>query len=152
MPLLYADKKSYKPDLNELLTVCELNYYLLLKLWPCLNDAIKDKLTKSWVGDLKLKQMTSQTETISLKLSITDVARYTTTMNLMITSPKLKFSNEFNLIIRMYHDLRLLEVMEGSGPATLKAIYHNSEINLKPADEKRQINRFLGECLRAVSS
>lgn len=150
MPLLLANKNKYKPDLNELQSLCELNYYLLIKLWPCLLNANNEQLTQCWGVNLRLDELATTTDTVNLKLSITDVARYTTTMTLIIQSPQLKFSHRFSLIIRMYHDAKMLEVMEGSGPSTLKAIYHINEINIKPADEKRQINRFLGECLRAV--
>jgi uncharacterized protein len=72
-------------------------------------------------------------------------------MRLSIKSPKIKLNHSIELIIRLYHDAKMLEVMEGSGPSALKAIYTNGDKEKKMVDEKRQVNRFVGECLRSVA-
>lgn len=148
-------KKPYKPDLHELLSQCELNYKLIVQVCPSLNKAgLNAGLNQQ---EIKKNQLTVESDLVRLEFEIIDIAKYTTTMILMIKSPILiktakinKITNGIELIVRIYHDAKMLEVMEGSGPSTLKAIYHPASNNIKPMDEKRQINRFVGECLRAV--
>ncbi len=149
-------RKGYQPDLSELLSQCELNYWLLNQLLPGL---VKGGYLS--LAELGQTEWSLGKELIRLKLRVTDIARYTTTAHLSIKPPfnlgertasapnkgaKLK---GFELIIRLYHDAKMLEVMEGSGPAALAAIHTRYGSDQKPVDEKRQINRFVGECLRA---
>ncbi|TQV86987.1 DUF1249 domain-containing protein [Aliikangiella coralliicola] len=138
-------KAAYKPDLNELLSQCELNYWLLARLMPNL-VTLNDQSEKA---ELLQSQWQVASSAVQLKFQITDLAKYTTTMTLTIDSPRLKITREMQLIIRLYHDVKMMEVMEGSGPGALKAVYEKINGNTKPVDEKRQINRFLGESLRA---
>lgn len=147
-------KSQYKPDLNELISQCELNYALLVRLCPKLNN--KEPQNRSFsgnntAGDTKQIEFRGDSNMLHLCLAISDVARYTTTMKLNISSPRIRLNHSMELIIRMYHDAKMLEVMEGSGPSALKAIYTGPQHSLKTVDEKRQINRFIGECLRAVT-
>lgn len=136
--------RQYVPDLNEMLSQCELNYFLVSQLIPEL--AALSNSDKTSVNKEQLK-WELKTNNIKLCFIVTDVVRYTVTMNLLIQTPKIKLLKDSQLIVRLYHDAKMLEVMEGSGPSALKAIITQSAN--KYVDEKRQINRFIGECLRA---
>lgn len=150
------NKKPYAPDLVGFLTQCELNYWLVTRL--CEES---DVLAPSNI----VVNHTWQFEANSVVLSflVTEMAPYTTTLRLNIllwpfaenqheqslSQKNQAYSNKnIELIIRLYHDAKLLEVMEGSGPSTLRAIHLSEVFPEKPVDEKRQINLFVGECLR----
>ncbi|WP_196139602.1 DUF1249 domain-containing protein [Aliikangiella sp. G2MR2-5] len=136
--------RPYQPDLDELLSQCELNYWLFRRLWPeCVEQDILSQ------GTQKSPNWECDAPAVRLTADVTDAARYTTTINLEIESPGKAAIKEIKLIVRLYHDVKMLEVMEGSGPGALKAIYEHNNIEKKPVDEKRQINQFLGECFRA---
>lgn len=128
---------SYVPDLDEMLSQCELNYFLIQQLIPELQTLTLNK-NNEWELDAK---------NIQLKFVVTDVAKYTVTMKLYIQTPKISLLKNSQLIVRLYHDAKMMEVMEGSGPSALKAIITQSASEC--VDEKRQINRFIGECLHA---
>jgi len=140
-----SQNRRYTPDLDDLLSQCELNYWLISRLVPDLGELF----TRQSENPVELQAITLKTESVQLNLQITDVARYTTTLNLSIRAPQINLVNSGTLIIRLYHDAQMMEVMEGSGPAALQAIYDESQGGAKNVDEKSQINRFIGECLRA---
>lgn len=153
-----AEKKSYTPDLSQLQSQCELNYWLLNQL----SSYFVRLGTLSEYSDLEKKQCMISSPSVCLAFEVTAVARYTTTMTLTVDSALEKFFSEngingknissISLIIRLYHDAKMLEVMEGSGPSALSAVHDKPEHRLKPVDEKRQINLFVGECLRACAT
>ena len=141
-------RKAYTPDLNELLSQCEINYLLLNQLIPELPTLYKASLE----ADESASQWILTSPAINLELAVTETARYTTTLDLLIESPKIKVLQSEKLILRLYHDVQMLEVMEGSGPGALRAIYERTQGRHKTVDEKRQVNRFIGECLRTCLS
>lgn len=141
-------RKAYKPDLNEFLSQCEVNYLLLVRLIPELTELYG----KSQTNQPRITQWFLSSPVLNLNLATTEIARYTTTLDLLIDSPKIEVLQSEKLIIRLYHDVQMLEVMEGSGPGALKAIYEHVNSGHKPVDEKRQVNRFIGECLRTCLS
>ncbi len=153
--LKYAKKslgfrKEYQPDLDELLSQCELNYRLLMMLVPDFSSLYQ----QNSLNVKEIHQKRFEYDMIIVSLDVTDIAKYTTTINLTIKSPRVKLARGdkltqgMTLIVRIYHDAKMLEVMEGPGPSALKAIQSKSDAD-KPADEKRQINRFVGESLQA---
>jgi len=143
--------KAYLPDLEQLLSQCEMNYWLCERVWPEIFEAER-AAKKSITGDLPVtkegNEFSFSNDVISLHGEIKDRAKYTTTMNLSIDVYNGVISKPMSLIIRIYHDAKMMEVMEGSGPGTLKAIYTDDR-QKRQADEKRQSNQFVGECLRA---
>lgn len=136
-------KSRYQPDLDEMLSQCEMNYWLAKQLLPPLKHA-KSKAVepKETVCELKAKG-------VQLIFTLKEVARYTDTFNLVIKTPNLKAFRHASLIVRLYHDVKMLEVMEGSGPSAMQAVYTQDNRPSKSIDEKQQVNRFIGECLRA---
>lgn len=138
-------KKTYIPDLNEMLSQCELNYLLLQRLSANFTN-LGDQDTISMV---KQPPWCVHSNVVDLTFEIVEVSKYTMTMKLTIKSPRISLIEGIGLIVRAYHDAKMLEVMEGSGPSALKAIHDEPEHKTKPVDEKIQINRFVGESLRA---
>ena len=135
----------YTPDLDDMLSQCELNYWLIKRLIPELADLEPENNENV----LQKPEWQLESKSVHLTFQVTDIARYTTTLNLTFETPLVELMRSGKLILRLYHDVQMLEVMEGSGPAALQAIYEQSEGGKKTVDEKRQINRFIGECLRA---
>ncbi|WP_444997293.1 DUF1249 domain-containing protein [Aliikangiella sp. IMCC44359] len=138
-------KVGYKPDLEEMLSQCELNYWLLKQLSPRFIGLAKEKDNSAGIGE----KFQFKTKAVILEFEVTDLAPYTTTAKLMIKTPKIGLKRCLDLIVRLYHDAKMVEVMEGSGPAAMAAIYPTANVQQKNVDEKRQVNRFVGECLRA---
>lgn len=136
-----ARKSGYSPDLNDMLSQCELNYWLMKQLLPV-------ELEQGSLQSTDNNVWTFEAQSMQMVFTVTDVARYTTTMTLSITTPQIDLLSYADLIIRMYHDARMVEVMEGTGPSAMQAI--NEQLGgRKAVDEKQQVNRFIGECLRA---
>ncbi len=153
-------KRAYQPDLLELQTHCELNYWLVKQLLPHLIDTVfclkTNHTTNEKTNESELSPETYQNRTwslssdsVKLMFEVTQAARYTTTLNLMIKTPKIEITHANKLIIRFYHDAQMMEVMEGTGPSAMQAIYPEDNSNKNMVDEKQQVNRFIGECLRA---
>ena len=134
----------YKPCLEEFISQCEINYFLMLKLVPFLNVNRNDDLTLSSGEQLEMNRIADN----RINFKLVEKARYTTTLQLKVTSPKIAAKMGFDLLVRLYHDAKMLEVMDKIGPKALKPINKGSQLNNEQADEKRQLNRFLGESLK----
>lgn len=132
-------RQGYKPCLKEMLSQCELNYALIQQLYPhAVNQQAVDGDEVSFIN-----------QAIELELTIVEVFKYTSTLELRLKVPSEAIKNRVKLVVRLYHDARMMEVVEGSGPGALKPVQHRNNRERKVADEKRQINRFVGECLSA---
>ena len=141
-------KSFYKPDLDELISQCEINYCLIVKLFPSLSKQKCEKISD--IGDeASLKQLTCFQSIVALK--IIDVARYTTTLEMIFKAPSDIVRQNLKLIVRLYHDAKLLEVMDGISATKLsaiRAVQDKKHYPKKLVDEKRQLNAFLGESLK----
>jgi len=134
--------------LTEFISQCEKNYYLILKILPFLD------ISKNTVLDNKLKEsmIFCSDSGYQLNFTIIERARYTTTMMLNLKLPTIIDKSGIKLMVRFYHDVKLLEVMDEIGPKALKPIIKNKNMKGKNrfhqhTDEKRQLNQFLGESL-----
>jgi len=137
-------QNAYKPDLDEFITQCEVNYWLILRLMPFL-DIKKNSTINNKYGqrNTKLNFQTKLGHQIDFEL--VDKAKFTTTI---VVNLKVHNQSKMNLMARLYHDLELLEVMDKVGPKALKPINKGRELQGRQSDEKRQLNRFLGESLK----
>ena len=144
---LNSKLNRYQPDLDEMLSQCELNYLLMQRLSPEFMRQVASS-TDSEVAEQETEWHFADAH-CTIAMEITEQAKYTTTLLMRINSPTNAVSGQIELIVRMYHDAKMLEVMEGTGPGALKAIYELNNAQQRPADEKRQLNRFIGECLKA---
>jgi len=138
-------QNAYKPDLAEFITQCEVNYWLILRLMPFL-DVKKNLMVASEKlnpQNNKLNFKTTRGHIVEFELA--DKAKFTTTLVVNLTVAN---QSKMSLMARLYHDLELLEVVDEVGPKALKPINKGSELQGRQSDEKRQLNRFLGESLK----
>lgn len=141
-------KSLYRPDLDELISQCEINYCLIVKLFPSLFKQKCEKLSKL-DGSFDLNDPPCFQSIMALR--IIDVARYTTTLEMKFKAPSKIVKQNLKMIVRLYHDAKLLEVMDGISASKLSAIRAVQDKKHYPkrlVDEKRQLNAFLGESLK----
>jgi uncharacterized protein YqiB (DUF1249 family) len=144
----FKQKSLYKPDLDELISQCEINYCLIVKLFPSLLEQKCEKLSDIRCHIEKQELACSQP---ILSLKIIETVRYTTTLQVEFKAPSNIVKRNLVLIVRLYHDAKMLEVMEGISATQLSAIRAVQDKNhypVKLVDEKRQLNAFLGESLK----
>lgn len=135
-----AGKPRYKLDLLSQHADCEANYLRLRKILPNLEQ-----------HDEWLFEISSGTTKGQMCVSVVDRASYTTT--LQITQPaesgdapavSLKAPK---LIVCMYHDADMAEVVGWENHRRLQARYEYPNQQMYQSDEKAQLNRFLADWL-----
>lgn len=91
----------------------------------------------------------------TLHLKLVEQCRFTSTLDLAIVLPEAELANsamlrelsELGMTVRLYHDVKLAEVVSMAGLRLAKASYsYPNELMFLP-DEKAQQNRLLGEWL-----
>ncbi len=141
---LQKTKDQYKPDLGDFISQCEVNYSLILRLLPWLNVSKNSDLEITEQNSIEFRPTSGH----KIDLRLVEKARYTTTMMLRVHSPSRTAEADINLMLRLYHDAQLLEVMDRVGPKALVPKNKGTNLLDKQVDEKRQLNRFLGESLK----
>ncbi len=139
-----STKSSYKPNLDEFISQCEINYGLMIKLLPWLEITKNEQLTNFDPEQIEFRPISGH----KIDFRLIEKARYTTTMMLRVHSPSRSSAADMTLMVRLYHDAQLVEVMDRAGPKALTAKNTGDTLRSKQVDEKRQLNRFLGESLR----
>jgi len=137
-------RADYKPNLDEFICQCEVNYSLIIKLLPWLNLSKHDLNVAFQQKVVEFRPKSGH----KVDLHLIERAKYTTTMILRVHSPSLSSEANMSLMARLYHDAKLLEVMDKAGPKALEPVNRGNALLTKQADEKRQLNRFLGESLK----
>jgi len=137
-------RANYKPSLDEFISQCEVNYHLVIKLFPWLNISRNDLKADFAQKIVKFRPQSGH----KIDLRLVEKAKYTTTMLLRVHSPSRSSDVNMNLMVRLYHDAQLLEVMDKIGPKALEPVNKGFALLTKQVDEKRQLNRFLGESLQ----
>ncbi|RYY01577.1 MAG: DUF1249 domain-containing protein [Gammaproteobacteria bacterium] len=138
-------RERYRVDLPLQMAECETNYVRLQKLLV----QHFNKPTRDQTGD-EYRFMVSRGEQQWLhQLRILERSPYTTTLQLSQTtvaniSTWLRMPR---LTVRMYHDAKLAEVLAWEGHKRLRPRYEYPNQSMYHADEKLQINQFLGELL-----
>ncbi len=138
-------KSQYKPCLDEFISQCELNYHLMIQLMPFLNVSKNDNLQLEKQASIRYEPL----EGSDISVKMVEKAKYTTTLQLRLKSSKSAAKVGIDLLVRLYHDAKLLEVMDKVGPKALKPVLKGEQLKHAQTDEKRQLNRFLGESLKA---
>ena len=132
-------RERYKVDLPLQMAECEANYARLSKL---VNHHLADK------NEFRFLVMRGQHQWLHL-LQVLERSPYTTTLQLNQTMVA-AHSNWLQLprlTVRMYHDAKLAEVLAWEGHKRLRPRYEYPNQSMYHADEKLQINQFLGELL-----
>jgi uncharacterized protein YqiB (DUF1249 family) len=147
--------KKYQPSLSGLMNLCDTNYMLLLKVLA----------NKEQVGE---QQCFLISDFLSYTLTIKEVTRYTSLIHIaqdssrlfehLDTKSKTKNKTKINvdlaslfrpsMVIRLYHDARMAEVISSQNVRQIKPRYDYPNADMHHPDEKQQINMFLKEWLQ----
>jgi len=134
--------RKYVPDISHLNALFESNYRRLMKLLHLVDEG--DELNSSlyngshFIGTVHAQNI--------------ETSKYTDTILLEQVSSAGPWLNNPSLMVRLYHDAAVAEVISRKGYRALSGVnsYPNKDMNLP--DEKTQLNRFLSEwlsfCLR----
>jgi len=165
-------KASYSIDLIKQMAVCDANYIRLLKLVPQL-AAYLDKSFHSYTEDLGptiseselvgdgepekvlegitrefcIADLEDVQEKVTVEIRIVEAFKYTTTLEI-VQKPQLEtWMTNPSMLVRVYHDANTAEVVSYQGHRNLKSRYAQPNPKMYHADEKMQVNQFLGEWL-----
>jgi uncharacterized protein YqiB (DUF1249 family) len=130
-------KAKYRIDLSEQMASCEANYARLMKLLPDLDTAdSRDFIVERGAG-----------QPVQVRLEVCERCKYTTMIEISQQSPLLKWLPAPRFKLRVYHDVRMAEVIAYQRKHRLKPRYDYPNDSMFQPDEKAQLNRFLGEWL-----
>ena len=140
---MMAAVKKYHPSLSGLMNLCDTNYMLLLKVL-----ANKEEVNE--------QQCFFISDFLSYTFTIKEVTRYTSLVHIAQDSSRLFDSTNIDLptlfkprmIIRLYHDARMAEVISSQNVRQIKPRYNYPNADMRHPDEKQQINLFLKEWLQ----
>ncbi|MBA6337266.1 DUF1249 domain-containing protein [Colwellia sp. BRX8-7] len=150
---MIQQSKKYQPRLSTLMNLCEVNYMFLVRLLASHND-------EEAVGDERCFFIS---DFLSYKITILEITRYTSLVSIRQELPKTKavVTGEDNnnktvfdhilrpkMIIRLYHDARMAEVISNQDIKQVKPRYDYPNSKMHLPDEKEQINQFLKEWLQ----
>jgi uncharacterized protein YqiB (DUF1249 family) len=130
-------RQRYCPDLSQQMAMAAANYHRLQRL----------------LGDFtSLKQKSYQLgggSAVGTELTVKLIQRFTYTMTLELRQPAvLCGSPDLVIMVRLYHDMRLAEVVQPTGFSQYRGLYGMPDPNGYGVDEKAQLNRLLAEWLQ----
>lgn len=127
-------KRRYVPHLPSILAICESNYVCVLKLLP---DCDSEDLTYEF----------SITSKLTYKIAILDSTRYTSTLKIAQIDSSTPAFLRPSMVVRLYHDARVAEVLEAQRTSQLKPVYEYPNLSMHQRNEKFLVNVFLAEWL-----
>ncbi|MEM0910912.1 MAG: DUF1249 domain-containing protein [Pseudomonadota bacterium] len=127
-------KKKYVPHLPSILALCERNYYSLLRLLP---DCDSVDLSYSF-------EINGQ---LTYKIVIIETTRYTSTVQMSQIAGNTPTFLRPVMMIRLYHDAKVAEVLEIQRIKRLQPSYEYPNIKMHQRNEKFMTNLFLAEWL-----
>ena len=127
-------KRRYKPNVSDFLALCGRNYGYMLK-WLPLEIAIGE----SWrlEGEFGI-----------LVVRILENTKYTQLVEISRPIAIKEFINTPKVLVRIYHDAKLAEVLTGQQIYQLRPVYDYPSVRMYQSDEKHQVNAFLEELLK----
>lgn len=142
-------RQKYRPNLVSLMSLCANNYLLLVKL--------QAKQTQ-----LHQQRHFFITEHLAYAVTVNEVTRYTSLLTFeqkafeqkaceqqaKPTLTQLVNALHPRMVIRMYHDAQMAEVISSQDIKQVKPRYDYPNKQMHQQDEKQQINQFLHEWLR----
>lgn len=130
---------NYRPNLPNLMSLCEVNYMMILRL-------LSDKECVGEQRDFLISDF------LSYRIKVNEVTRYTSlitmTQNCTVLSNGLTDILKPKMVIRLYHDARMAEVISNQDISRVKPRYDYPNKKMHLPDEKQQINLFLKEWLQ----
>ena len=134
-----AKSQQYRPRLANLINLCEVNYMMLLRLLADKEEVGQQR--QFFISDF-----------LSYTIMVNEVTRYT---SLITMSQDAHVNGQFlsqffrpKMVIRLYHDARLAEVISNQDIDQVKPRYDYPNQHMHLPDEKQQINVFLKEWLQ----
>ena len=162
-------KRVYSVDLIKQMAECDANYIRLLKLVPelgCYLDrsfaeivpaeeaqarAISgeepEKALEGRITRFCLSGFDEVNEPITVEIKILEAFKYTSTLEIVQKPELTHWMTNPSMIVRVYHDASTAEVISCQGHRKLKLRYERPNPDMYHADEKMQVNQFLGEWL-----
>lgn len=164
-------KAGYSIDLIKQMAVCDANYIRLLKLVPQLAAYLDksfhnyseefaaprpqlsltgdepEKVLEGITREFCIADLDDVQEKVTVEIKILEAFKYTTTLEI-VQKPQLKtWMTNPSMLVRVYHDANTAEVISYQGHRNLKSRYSQPNPKMYHADEKMQVNQFLGEWL-----
>lgn len=128
--------RQYAVDLSQHLAECDTNYLRLCKLMPRMVAQQCRRIAVA-LGSHKQYQVT---------ITVLEQAPYTSTLSLS-QSEGIWDGRAPEMTVRVYHDARMAEVVAYQRVRAPRARYDYPNPRMLARDEKRQLNRLLGEWL-----
>ena len=132
-----VNEARYVPDLTGLMAECETNYARLLKLMPDTGLLACKKVGVTYPSG----------QTVTACFELLEDFRYTSTVRIRQMAASGKWLNMPSMVVRLYHDANMAEVVDAENMRQLKGIYPYPNEQMHHADEKVQRNLYLGEWL-----
>ncbi|MCW8884017.1 MAG: DUF1249 domain-containing protein [Motiliproteus sp.] len=129
-------KKKYIPDLQKQMASCESNYLRLMKLMPDMDDR-----------DHRCFHILWHDHQAKVDLNVEERFTYTTTVRIEQRYENQSWVEMPALIVRLYHDARMAEVICRQQRRQLQGRYEYPNKQMHHPDEKAQLNQYLGEWL-----
>ncbi len=131
-------RARYQVDLPALQATCAVNYRQLLRLLPQLHGALPVRRVALGSGGPPWGV---------LRLETLEASPYTSLVR-VVQEAGPSWSGGPELVVRVYHDARLAEVISARNTGHLQGVYPWPNPQMYQPDEKQQLNQFLGEWLR----
>lgn len=136
---------NYKPRLNGLINSFEINYMLLVRLLADLDEVNQSReffINEYLFYQLTVKEKSKYTHVIEFK-------QLETNNNEQAVNKHLSYPC---MLIRIYHDARLAEVIESQHIRQIKPRYDYPNPKMHQPDEKQQNHHFLTQWLQLCLS
>tara|TARA_R110000737_G_scaffold982_3_gene2830 strand:- start:7656 stop:8114 length:459 start_codon:yes stop_codon:yes gene_type:complete len=131
--------KKYRPHLPTLMTLCEVNYMLLLRILADKEQVAEQRCF--FISDF-----------LSYRVTVNEVTKYTTLLTISqeanIRGYNLTELYRPKMVVRLYHDARMAEVISNQDVRQIKPRYDYPNDKMHLPDEKQQVNYFLKEWLQ----
>lgn len=162
---------NYSIDLIKQMAVCDANYIRLLKLLPQLaayldrsfashaaadsrpsaseqcSEHEPEKLLEGISREFCIADLEEMDGKVSVEIKILEAFKYTTTLEIIQKPVLRKWMTNPSMLVRVYHDASTAEVVSYQGHRNLAPRYSQPNPKMYHADEKMQVNQFLGEWL-----
>ena len=167
-------KTRYSIDLIKQMAECDANFIRLLKLLPylqayrdrsflehalrqasleelndgmCISDSEPEKALEGLSSKFVIADLENTSDQVTVEMKLVEAFKYTTTLEIT-QQPELKqWMTNPSMLVRVYHDACTAEVVSYQGHRNLKPRYSRPNPQMYHADEKMQVNAFLGEWL-----
>ena len=130
-------RPRYQVDLVAQQAMGDMNYLRLRKLLPDLERR------SDWCFSISLPLG----QEWQIAVQVEERARFTTTVLLSRHQCQCRWTRSPSMRVRLYHDARMAEVVAWERHRVARGRYEYPNRKMYQADEKAQLNRFLGEWL-----